>query len=115
MGAAGLHQLCRMLPARSSSVIIVITLKVYPIQTLLHCYDAVSTACLLTDCLITFASALQGFTLLHHAVIGNHADAAAALLSQGADVNAKLKSARVRHADTQYCFGLSPCIACHKN
>jgi len=33
---------CRMLP---SSVIIVITMDVYPTQTLLHCYDAVGIAC----------------------------------------------------------------------
>jgi len=42
MGAARLHQLCRMLP---SSVIIVTTMDVYPTQTLLHCYDAVGIAC----------------------------------------------------------------------
>jgi len=48
-----------------------------------------STACMLTDCLDTFAAALQDRTPLFFAVIGNCSIAAAALLSQGADVNAK--------------------------
>lgn len=78
-----------VLPARSSSVIIVFTLKVYRTQTLLNCYNAVSTACLLRDGLDTFAATMQGLTPLHHASILDHADAAAALLSQDADVNAK--------------------------
>jgi len=46
---------------------------------------------------------VQGFTLLHYAVIGGYADAAAALMSLGADVNAK--GAKVRHADRWYCSG----------
>jgi len=77
---------------------LVCTLESCPAHTLLHCYNAVSTGPLLAHCLDTFAAALQGLAPLHHAVLGGRADVAAALLSQGADVNAK--DARVRHADT---------------